>query len=207
VQLRIENNVALPAGVRLTLVPRNAATQPLETARNTYFDFVDVPSGNYDLRVELPRQNFFISELSANGRDLRDFGIAVSDVERFFPVNLTLDLQPAFISGRVLDESGKPYPGAGVVAWSTDPQRRLQESSFKTTFADAGGNFRLANLVPGEYFVAIWTDYDPHLALEPEVLRRLEGSAVRINALRQENVAGELRVTNEVRAIPESYVR
>jgi hypothetical protein len=120
---------------------------------------------------------------------------------------VTLDLQPAYISGRALDESGKPYAGAGLVAWSTDPQKRLLESYFKTTFADKSGNFRLTGLVPGEYFVAIWADYDPALALEPEVLRRLEGSAMRINALRQDNAAGELRVTGEVRSIPESFVR
>jgi hypothetical protein len=131
----------------------------------------------------------------------------VSDAERVVSVTATLDLQPAFISGRVLDESGKPYAGAGLVAWSTDPQKRLLESYFKTTFADASGNFRLTNLIPGEYFVAIWADYDPAQALEPEVLRRLEGTAVRINALRQDNVAGELRVTQEVRLIPDSFVR
>jgi protocatechuate 3,4-dioxygenase beta subunit len=207
VLLRTESGT-VPDGLRVSLVPRDVQAAVEAATGRGNFDFVDVLPANYDLRIDAPaRQPFFVSELSSNGRDLRDSGITVSDAERVVSVTATLDLQPAFISGRVLDESGKPYAGAGLVAWSTDPQKRLLESYFKTTFADASGNFRLTNLIPGEYFVAIWADYDPAQALEPEVLRRLEGTAVRINALRQDNVAGELRVTQEVRLIPDSFVR
>jgi protocatechuate 3,4-dioxygenase beta subunit len=215
VQLRIaggnEIGSALPSGLRVSLVPRDvqgAADAAANSRGAGSFEFIDVLPGNYDLKIDAPpRLSFFVSELSSNGRDLRDSGIFVADMEKFLPVMATLDLQPAFISGRVLDEQGQPYAGAGLVAWSTDPQRRLVESYFKTTFTDASGNYRLSNLIPGEYYVAVWADYDPAQALEPEVLRRLEGSAIRVNALRQENVAGELRVTGEVRSVPGSFVR
>jgi len=206
--VRTENGT-LPDGLRVSLVPRDThATVETATGRSGLFDFIDVIPGNYDLWIDAsPRQSFFVSELASNGRDIRDSGITVSDFEKFVSVTATLDLQPAFISGRVLDESGKPFLGAGLVAWSTDPQKRLLESYFRTTFSDASGNFHLTGLVPGEYFVAIWADYDPAQSLEPEILRRLEGTAIRLNALRQDNLAGEFRITPEIRAIPESYVR
>ena len=80
---------------------------------------------------------------------------------------------------------------------------------FRATFTDSSGLYRFSNLPPGDYNVAIWADYDPGQALEPDILRRLEGTAVRVSAAKQgqESQARELRVTPEVRAIPQSYVR
>ena len=200
-QVRPEGGGTIPSGLRVALIPRDSKTPPVEPVSvngGGAFFFENVSVGDYELALD--------GKASTPVLLLND-GVSVGDGERFVSTTAVLDFQPAFISGRILDEQGQPFAGAGVVAWNADPEKHLMERFFRTTFADGSGSYRLANLIPGDYFVAIWADYDPGQALEPEVLRRLEGQAVRVIAGRHDNQAGELRATSETRAIPASFVR
>ncbi len=72
-------------------------------------------------------------------------GQAVSDV--------TVQLTPqGTVGGKVVNEEGKPVPGASVRALS-----KTQRGSTATT--DASGNFKLLKLTPGDYY--LWADPPP----------------------------------------------
>jgi hypothetical protein len=214
-QIRSEG-VPLPAGLRVSLLPRDpplpgqspvAAEPPAIVNGGGAFVFDGVAVGSYDLKVSGGGQPFFISTFFVNGRDAPDADVVVGDDERSVTISGTLDFQPASISGKIVDDDGKTQAGLGVVAWNADSDKRLSERYFRSTFTDSFGHYRLTGLVPGDYFVAIWADYDPDQALEPEVLRRLEEYAVSVRASRQDNSVKDLRLTQEVRSIPGSFVR
>jgi hypothetical protein len=50
----------------------------------------------------------------------------------------------------------------------------------KTASTDQNGNFEIADLGPGDYFVAAWEDIEPGLAEYPGFLGRFKDSAVTI---------------------------
>jgi hypothetical protein len=88
------------------------------------------------------------------GRDVVDSPIRLA-ADTITNVTVTLSNRSADLSGRVTDADGRPQPDLTLVVFSTDRlhwyrgSRRLQQA-----LPDARGDYRLAGMPPGEYWLA-----------------------------------------------------
>ena len=94
---------------------------------------------------------------------------------------LTLTRAVGEVRGSVVTPAGGPDRGGAVVLFSTD--RRLwtglyarQSFHIYTDIIDETGRFTIANVRPGEYYLAAIQDVN----IDPEILQHLAGSAVRV---------------------------
>lgn len=137
---------------RARVVLRSAALpQPRATVADERgaYRFASLPAGDYELHVT--RSGYAVPfALAAPGR-----GIAVKLQEGEARTAMDVALQRAgTIPGRLFDEDGTPLAGAEVEALSlraSDPQQPLVRVAAAHT--DDKGEFRLAGLPGGQYFV------------------------------------------------------
>ena len=114
------------------------------------FVFTNLPAGRY--AVSVSSNGFAVT--SFGGRTPRAVSIDLEQGARVDLGDLILPLGVA-ISGQILDEHGKPLKGANVSAWRSTylapGERRL---SFEgQAISDDAGDYRIAGVKPGVYFV------------------------------------------------------
>jgi carboxypeptidase family protein len=112
------------------------------------FVFADLPRGRLDLSAKKPG---FFGEREPGSWIVPDTSVEVP-ADRPILVKLTPE---AIIYGEVKNSDGEPLDGITVRAerWQmADGRRQLQPAKQATT--DDEGNFRLAELVPGKYYLA-----------------------------------------------------
>jgi hypothetical protein len=120
------------------------------------FRLADVAPGRYSIKVS--KEGFFAPSVA---------GYTAPTVSKIVRVDstrtmVTLDVfmvQGGVISGHVQDSSGRPVVAASVQA----SQRNYPGGRFTLTLrtsesTDDRGNFRFADLLPGEYFLSVTTD-------------------------------------------------
>ena len=77
------------------------------------------------------------------------------DPDTGMPVNLTIDLGPYNIRGRIYDESGQTFDGADIfLNWTLNKNGASFRSTRKVS-ANASGEFRFTELGPGEHELAV----------------------------------------------------
>ncbi len=114
------------------------------------FVFTDLPAGTFGISVW--RNGF--AEVSSHG-DERGRFVTLRPGQRVD--SLTLRLRPTgVIAGQVSDEDREAVQGLGVMALRIKfrPGGRKQVSAAAQTVTDDLGNFRMANLQPGSYYVS-----------------------------------------------------
>lgn len=115
------------------------------------FSFEGIEPGTY--QIEARHQGFLDREFDeANGTSV-EFKVSAGD--KLGDVSIKL-IPQAVLSGRVVDEEGEPWPHAGVnVAKSVfkDGKRSLQYAAGGREYMDDQGQFRIAELPPGRYFL------------------------------------------------------
>jgi len=152
----IRGRVTLPSGSPLaaatvTLASTTALRPPRSTSTDSdgRFTFDRLPSGEYLLGAA---KTAYVTSDEARS----DVPVRLADDEVRSNVDLVL-ARPAAITGRVLDEFGEPYEGAGVSVWQMRDEagrRRLVGVGFSTNPTDDRGRYRVFNVPPGRYLVA-----------------------------------------------------
>jgi hypothetical protein len=73
------------------------------------------------------------------------------DPDTTVPVNLTIDLGPYTLDGRIYDESGQTFDGADVfLNWALH-ENGVRFRSTRKVSVDAGGGFQFTGLGPGDH--------------------------------------------------------
>ena len=114
------------------------------------FEFGELSRGSY---MVFARKPGYFNEQDLGGEP------AGIDTARGVPSqqDVVLKLTPeGIIAGRIADEKGKPLEGVNVQVemWMvSNGTRRLQPAPGGAVQTDDGGNFRLAELFPGEYYL------------------------------------------------------
>jgi hypothetical protein len=89
-------------------------------------------------------------------------------------LDIVLSSKVAAITGKVRNAKDEAAPGVLVTAW---PRKAELMGGVHSASTDQNGNFEIADLGPGDYFVAAWEDIDPGLAEYPEFLTRFQNQA------------------------------
>ena len=141
--------------VSLTLRPngRGGGSYSAMSASDGSFRFSSVDQGNYALTGE--RTGYVRETLSSPGGQAK----VIEVVSAKASTGLELKLTPqSVIAGHVFDEDGDPLQSVSVEAWHyTYPRGRRQLAQVQSGSTNDLGEFRLANLPPGRYFVSATT--------------------------------------------------
>ena len=150
----VATNRAL-AKTRVTLFSDVGATPPLFTDANGNFAFQSLPAGHYTLLAEKTGY----ARLRYGARSDLDPPTEIS-IEAGSPVEDVLIhlIKGAAIFGRVYDEFGDPIVGGEIslsVAQAVGDAIRTVPVSRSPALTDDRGQYRIGDLPPGRYFVAL----------------------------------------------------
>jgi len=138
--------------VSLSLRPngRGGGNYSATTANDGSFRFASVDQGNYALTGE--RTGYVRETLSSPGGQTKV--IEVVSAKNTSGIELKLTPQ-SVIAGHVFDEDGDPMQAVNVEVWRyTYPRGRRQLTQSQNGSTNDLGEFRIANLSPGRYFVS-----------------------------------------------------
>ena len=138
--------------VSLTLRPNGQGGGSYSTTSGTdgSFRFASVDQGNYALTGE--RTGYVRETLSSPGGQTR----VIEVVSEKSTTGIELKLTPqSVIAGHVFDEDGDPLQAVNVEVWRyTYPRGRRQLTQVQNGTTNDLGEFRIANLSPGRYYVS-----------------------------------------------------
>jgi protocatechuate 3,4-dioxygenase beta subunit len=122
------------------------------------FRFADLAPGRYSIKVS--KDGFFAPSVSGYTPPNVSKIVRVASTRTTAALDLFM-VRGGVINGHVQDSSGRPVVAAIVQA----SQRSYPGGRFTLTLrtsesTDDGGNFRFADLLPGEYFLSVTTDTD-----------------------------------------------
>ncbi len=159
------------------------------------FTLSGVAPGRYTLAAVYPASGPRMKSAIVNGEDVLDMPLDFTGERDFNDAVLTLTDKRAECSGVVADASGKPIVDADILAVSADPRfwtvgsRRIQ-----TMRSGADGHYTFYNLAPGDYLLAAFSDFVPGSQYDPEFLRTVPNTAVRVTVTEGAKVTQDLRI-------------
>jgi hypothetical protein len=140
---------------------------------NGAFTFrANVLPGRYEVRIASPAGTY-VKSIRYGAQDALHAPINIG-AGASASLSVVLSAKVAVIAGKVANAKGDLAAGALVTAWPRNPEVSGGVHSGST---DQNGNFAIADLGPGAYYVAAWEDIDPGLADYPGFLARFLSDA------------------------------
>ena len=168
--INIQNSRTIPRATVTLLHLKGTGSKSQRADGSGHFMFRNVEPGIYRLMAE--RQGFFSDEHKREYQPL--FEVAAGDHVRNMPVRL---MPAAVVSGEVLDEYSDPVQDAEIRLLAI--QMRLGQMSLQVAgkaMTDDRGEYRIAGLHPGKYYVVV--EY------KSKALTTLNSIVETVNALR-----------------------
>jgi hypothetical protein len=141
-------------GVVLVLTAAASASTPLKFVTETrgLFLFEDLPPGRYVLLAE--REGFARQVFGSHGNPLAGITLSLAPGQEMNDLQFNL-IAGSTISGKILDAAGNPVPKATVLALQPIYRRGSKEYvPLGSAASDENGEYRLANLGPGNYLLS-----------------------------------------------------
>lgn len=140
---------------RIALLSASAPGRPLMTTSTNaqgQYQLRDVPPGSYF--VSASRAGYIEQHYGQRRARERGLSVEVKTGQTITRIDVAL-VRGGVIAGRVVDETGEPYPWLTVTAWQTRYQegRRVRFPSAVDQTDDQGA-YRISGLQPGSYFVS-----------------------------------------------------
>jgi protocatechuate 3,4-dioxygenase beta subunit len=168
--INIQNSRTIPRATVTLLHLKGTGSKSQRTDGSGHFMFRNVEPGIYRLMAE--RQGFFSDEHKREYQPL--FEVAAGDQVKNMPVRL---MPAAVVSGEVLDEYNDPVQDAEIRLLAV--QMRLGQMDLRVAgkaMTDDRGEYRIAGLHPGKYYVVV--EY------KSKALTTLNSIVETVNALR-----------------------
>ncbi len=153
----------MPSGGAVMTGPPPATT--VTTDSEGKFSFMKVEPGTYMLTAE--KTGYVRQQYGSRGGQFGGSSIVVKAGDKFASLDFRLPRQ-AVITGKVLDEDGEPVPNAMVSTMRLQPFGRQPQMMGGQSTNDIG-EFRVANLTPGKYFIRVQKGgyFTPQLSAAP----------------------------------------
>ncbi len=140
------------AYLRLAPIGKGPA-QPAVTGEHGTFAIENIAPGNYRLDVE--RSGFLDTWYGGGAEPANAVELHLTGGQSLTGIEIKMTAQ-AVLSGRVLDQDGDPWPRAFVSVFHSvwkKGRRHIEAVDIDTPRVDDRGEFRLAGLAPGRYYV------------------------------------------------------
>jgi len=189
-----------------------AALSPVQDALKQYYPAIAIvgPDGRFTLNgvqpgrytlqaLSRPGQEFnapgwFLRSSLVNGQDTLDVPIELGGGQDISNAVVTFTDRTTELSGRMIDPQNLPATDDSIVAFATDERLWASSRRIRQTRPANDGHYAFRDLPPGEYFIAVVTDAEPDAWLDPEFLRALIPTTVRVTLGDGEKKVQDLRV-------------
>jgi hypothetical protein len=189
------------AGVRVSAFPIEFDSAPVGGGPSPFtlnedgtFELLNL-SGRRVLRVSTRSQEWALSRITRQGRDITDEIIEFTDGD-IGDVEVVLTNRVTSIGGAVSDEKGNRISDYAVVVFATDAAKWTDRSRFIALGRpDQDGTFTVRGLPPDEYFAVALTGTQGSEWQDPDFLKVLQDRATRffLGEGEQKNLALTLR--------------
>jgi Carboxypeptidase regulatory-like domain len=145
------------------------------------FEIAGVLPGTYHVRMTASKGSWWLRSATVGDRDVVDYPLTVGtgDIDG---VTVVLSARHARLAGTLQTADGHGVAGYDLLLFSADralwqPDARRVRSTRPAT----DGSFVFADVVPGDYVLAMLTDFDPSDMRDPAFLDRLAASAIKVS--------------------------
>jgi hypothetical protein len=191
------------------MVPPNSGTtlgvSAPEIKPDGTFQFKGVPPGSFLIgagtrTVALAGQPavpaWTVKSATLGGRDVLDTPFDVRAGVDVPDLVVTFTDRVSELSGMVSDQTSRPVPAFSVIVFSTDSRHWRQGSRWvrAPVRPASDGRFRIAGLPPGEYYLAVVTDFQPNEWYTPAFLQQIVPGAIRITIGEGEKKVQDVRL-------------
>jgi hypothetical protein len=184
--------VPVPGGDAVSSQIGRQTSGRVEAGRD--FRITDVPPGRYRL-VAMSDGGWAMQSAFAEGRDTLDFPIDVTPERGVDDVVITFSDQKTGLSGVVRSANGRPTSDATLFVYASDRQYWTQPSRRIFVVRPAtNGHFKIPDLPPGTYDIAIGRDPDPSVSVDAAFLDKLEPILRSVTLVEGEQKVQDLRV-------------
>ncbi len=123
-----------------------------------------------------------VKSATLGGRDVLDAPFEVRPGLDVSSIDITFTDRVTQVTGLVTDQAGRPAPANSVIVFSVDPKFWRQGSRWVRQPARpaSDGRFTIAGMPPGEYYLAMVTDFQPTEWYTPGFLQQVVPGAIRI---------------------------
>ena len=161
--------------------------------KNGRFQIDNVFPGEHDIRVS-GQGAWTLKSVSIGGRDVTDQPIEIRAGQNLDAITIVLTDRTTEITGTVRDGSGSPVADGTVIAFSSDQQYwRPQSRQIQAARTDQSGVFRLRNLPPGDYNLAVVDTVEQGQWFDPSYLEQIVAGGTRISIAEGEKKTQDLR--------------
>ncbi len=164
------------------------------------FEVRGLAPGPYRLSVSIPRAGplpaWTVRSIRHGEKDLAE---AIFDVQAgvdMTGLDVVLTDQVTEVSGHVLDQQGRPVTDYSVIFLPTD-ERHWQLGTRRRPppqRPDTTGRFRLVDLAPGEYYLALVTEYEPDQLSDAAFLQSLIPAAIKFTLAEGERKVQDVKL-------------
>ena len=127
------------------------------------------------------QSSWTVKAITVAGQDVTDQPIELKPGQNVDNVTVILSDRTTQISGTVRDARDAGMSALTVIAFSADPQHwRAQSRRIAAVRTDATGAFRIRNLPPGDYLIAVVDDVEQGEWFDPSYLEKLRPGARRL---------------------------
>ena len=138
-----------------------------QTKDDGTFELHGIALGKYAVHLQELPEGVYVKSIRLGQQDitrtLLDLTSGASGT-----LDILLSTRAAQVSGTVKNKDGAAMTGVEVTLW---PKQALSKSVYRGS-TDQNGDFRIAGLAPGDYYMNAWEDLDPYLSFDLEFLKR-----------------------------------
>jgi hypothetical protein len=194
--------------VRLMAAPTPGPTIAINVPSGTVsadgtFTLAGVVPGRYLLSASAPAAApgapWLVRSALAGRANAADVAFDVQPGHDIADIVVTFTDAVSELSGRLLDAAGRPASDLSIMLIPTDRAMWSPRSRRLRPPVRAGhdGTFRFTNLVPGEYFLAALTDFEPSDLLDPDFLEQVAAAAMKISIAEGEKKVQDLKIAGD----------
>jgi len=168
--LRLDTGEPLKkAGVSLQSRAGDAFSEFRSTDERGHFLFENVPGGSYQLQVS--RNGYVNAEYGQKKPGTHGAILSLSAGQRMTELVFKL-ARAAAISGHVFDEDGEPISKAEVITYrASKTSGKEQRNSYEPVSTNDLGEFRVFDLSPGRYYLAVNCRNQEHARLHSDLAK------------------------------------
>src|SRR5262245_6370815 len=188
---RMRPSVFLTPAPSARSMPMTASPPSAQIDADGRFTLTGVMPGLYVLRAGAG----LLKSAMVGGQDTADFPLDFTGERDVLDAVITVTDRTSELSGALSDPSGKPVSDYTVIVAAADSRFWIPGSRrIGTSRPSPDGRYAFRSLPPGDYMLAVLTDLEQGAQYDPEFLKSLGSSAIRIVITEGGTVTQDLRV-------------